>query len=710
MTMMTSDLLRPSRLMTAFVFSLVLIGCAVAVPTDTGDPFAPGRASANHAVDDDEAARPRGRVVDATGGIMSFRPTDRAVEVDAEAVSVRQIFDDLGPVAREWFQHVQTLANPFFEGRVPESRGGQLAAEYIEFFFRTYGLEPAFGVGGNDREELGGALAEGAEAEGENWIAYQQPFTFSYRGQRMRTRIRDAIAAFDGRSLTDGEDFTVLGISGSAQVTAPITFVGYAIESGPDGYTSFDDDADLTGRIALVLRYEPADEDGRSQWGGTRFSEHSSIASKIRAARDRGAAGIILVNPPNVRGSANTLERLGRSSQFGPSLNIPAVQLSQEAADELLKRADPHGRGLMPWRRMADAGEVRTVHLNDLLKATIGATMERTGARPEVEASNVGGVLRGRGKLAREWIVIGAHYDHVGHGEFGTSPQYRGMLHPGADDNASGTAGLIVLARTLAQHYENAPEDVDLRSILFIAFDAEESGLRGSRHFVNNPSVALESINAMINMDMIGRLRDNTIGVMGVSTGEGLEELLKSHFLHSGMTVSVTPGSSGRSDDANFINNQIPAIHFFTGLHDDYHAPSDKAHTVNPAGARDLLRLVHHIAIDLATQPEKLVFTEPRRVRTPDRGYGPVRLGIRPGMGEEIERGVQVDAVTPGTSADDAGITRGDIIIGWDDYSIDDMRSLFEALQRHQHGDLVTLTVIRGDEEVAIEVTLKAGE
>lgn len=707
MTMTNRDdqLLLP-RCLTALLLSLALIGCAAAEPAPPGDPFASARTAANpDANSNDDEAEPAGSVIDAPANIMRYRPEAADVaEIDAESVDLRSVLEDLGPVAKEWYQHVQTLANPFFEGRVPESRGGELAAEYIEFYLRKYGLEPGFPAG--QAEEYGG----GATADAANWISHRQPFTFNYRGQRLRSRVIDAVVAVAGEMLEEDEDFAVLGISGSAQVTAPITFVGYAIEAGPDGYTSFDDDADLSGRIALVLRYEPATEGGQSRWGGRSFSEHAAIASKIRTLRDRGAAGIILVNPPDVRGSSTSLERIGRSSRFGPTLNIPAVQFSQEAADELLRRIDPDKRGLLEWRRLADRGDVKTVNFPDTVRVTLGAELERSGARTDVEARNVGGVLRGRGELANEWIVIGAHFDHVGHGEFGTSPQYRGQLHPGADDNASGTAGLLILARTLGEHYANADADADLRSIVFVAFDAEESGLHGSRHFVNHSPIPHERIHAMINMDMIGRLRDGNISAMGVDTAEGLEDRLRLHFESSGMTVATMPGSSGRSDDVNFINAEIPAIHVFTGLHDDYHAPSDRAHTVNPAGARDVLRLIHHIALDLATMPEPLVFTEPRRVATQDRGYGPVRLGIRPGMGADIEKGVPVDAVSPGTSAADGGIEGGDIIIGWDDMPIDDMRALFEALQKHEPGDVVAITVLRGDEEVVLEITLKAGE
>ncbi len=457
-----------------------------------------------------------------------------------------------------------------------------------------------------------------------------------------------------------------------------------------------------------MLRYEPLDEDGRSQWAERRFSEHSGLAVKFRALRDRGAAGIIMVNPPTAREGSAGLESMGRSSQFGPRQDIPVMQLTPEAADRLLAKLDPEGRDLEALQRLADHGEVTTIDFSDEQELHMGATISQSGARTNIAAENVGGVLRGRGELADEWIVLGAHADHVGYGEFGTSPQYRGQLHPGADDNASGTAGLIILARTLSASYEQSGED-DLRSIMFLAFDAEESGLNGSRHFVENPSIPLEQISAMINMDMIGRLRDQQISVMGVSSAEGLEDLLRPHFERSGLTISLTPGSSGRSDDANFMRAEVPAMHFFTGLHPDYHTPRDVSHTVNPAGARDLLRLVHQITVDLAGQPEPLVFTEPRRTRTRDRGYAPVRLGITPAMGEPIdEPGVPIEGTAVDSNAERAGMEGGDIIVGWDDHAVTGMQDLVARLREHEPGDTVRITVLREGERVELEVIFRA--
>ncbi len=676
---------------------------AAALPAQADDLFEPGADAGERS-----SERPtQGRMLDEPHNPMRFAPEEtNTVPVDAERVDLTQVFDDLGEVATEWYMHVITLANPFFEGRVPESRGMEITSEYLEFYFRQYGLEPAFldpeGPSLSalvERNELGAD-----RSVHEKLISYRQPFTFRSGGARVRAQVNRADLGLEHETFEERTDYAVLGISGNGQVSAPVSFAGYAIANGPDGYSSFDEDTDLTGRIVIMLRYEPHDEDGRSRWAERRYSEHAALAPKFRALSQRGAAGIIMINPPHAFEGASGLESMGRSSQFGPRQEIPVMQMTSEAADRLLSQIDEEGRDLADLQRAADRGELRSVHFGDE-PLTMTVEIARSGARTNIAAENVGGVLPGRGELADEWIVIGAHYDHVGYGEFGTAPRYRGQLHPGADDNASGTAGVIILARTLSAYYQQSESD-DLRSIMFLAFDAEESGLNGSRHFVDSPSIPLDRVSVMLNLDMIGRLRDQQISIMGVNTADGLDSILREHVGRSGLTASTAPGSSGRSDDANFIRSEIPAMHFFSGLHPDYHTPRDVGHTVNPAGARDLLRLVHHVAVDLASRPEKLNFTEPRRSRTPDRGYAPVRLGITPAMGEPVE-GVAIEGTAVDSNAERAGMQRGDIIVGWNDHTVTGMQDLVTRLRDHEAGDTVNIVVLRDGERVTLEVTFR---
>ncbi len=625
-----------------------------------------------------------------------MRPRENStVAVDLSSFNMRGVFEGIGEDATLWYQHVQTLANPFFEGRVNESDGTERARNYIQFYFELYGLDPAFPADGSS------SLAA--------WSSYRQPFDFRTRG-RLTLEVDDVHAAIDGRALIDGEDFTFLGVSGSGDVDAPVTFVGYGIEDGSDGYSSFDEDTDLTGRIALLLRYEPLDEEGESQWReeGRTFSSFSRLDRKFRAVKERGAAGIILVNPPDCSEGRSGLESLRGGARFGRPLGIPALQFTPDAAESLLRSVDPEGRSLLQWRRLADEGRVTTVDLDDSTLASIGGQIERSRSGRTIPAENVGAVLRGKGDLADKWLVIGAHYDHHGYGMNGATPA-SGELMPGADDNASGTAGLLVLAKTLSEAYEHADDDENLRSVLFIAFDAEERGLHGSRHYCDNTTIEPEEMVAMLNMDMIGRLRSGEIYVLGTGTGEGLPELLDPLFEDSGLTISQTPGGSGRADDANFRRIGVPAMHFFTGIHDEYTTPQDKAHTVNPIGAVKVLDLLYDVAMGLVSTPNDVRYTVPEEAETSgvNHAYAPVRLGVQPGMGADLDTGIAVEAVSKGTSADLGGIKAGDVMLMWDDTVLDSMRTFATVLRQHKPGDVVTITVERDGEEIELDVMLK---
>jgi hypothetical protein len=642
-----------------------------------------------------------GSIRPAPANIANFRPTERGEGiVDPSAIRLSALMESLGEDAILWYQHVQTLSNPVMEGRRPGSRGADMAREYIEFYFREYGLEPPFA-----RSDASDAPRAGDATDARS---FQQPFEFRARASFGNVGISNARASIDGEPLVDQEQFVILGNSGEGMVTGPVSFVGYGIEDGENGYSSFDEQTDLTGRIALLLRYEPLDEDGYSQWSDERFSGHSRVSAKMAAVAERGAAGIILVNPPGVKEGRIGLESVRQSASFGRALDVPVAQMTPEVADRLLERADPAGRGLEAWRRRADAGEGTTEHLADAVTVSFGADVRRRTGNV-VPAANVGGLLRGSGALADEYVVIGGHQDHVGDGSLGgVNPANRGQLHPGADDNASGTAGVLMLAKKLSERYREAGNDADLRSVLFVTFDAEELGLHGSRQFAQNPPVDADRIAIVLNMDMIGRLREDSLSVFGTGTGAGLEEILRPHFEASGLQVFVSPSGSGRSDDANFHRIEVPAVHFFTGMHAEYTTPADQAHTVNPAGAARIVDLVEGIAMDVATRTDRLTYREPPASRGESRGYARVRLGIRPGMQEQADGGLLVEEVFAGSSAANGGIRKGDVMVGWNSADISGARDLFENLQKHSPGDVVRVVVRRDGEEVELRITLKS--
>ncbi len=653
--------------------------------------------------------RASGTIIEGTINPYGFQPENDFVVVDAETADLGRLFEDLGPVAREWYQHVMTLSGPYFEGRAPGSAGIERAADYVQFWFERLGLEPAFPEDGD---------------ESETWSSYRQFLELpGGRPSIERALMQYRRADLGEQTAEVGRDFTVLGNSGTADVSAPLAFLGYAIEEGPDGYSSFpageEPGADLSGRIVIILRYEPLDEEGRSRFTNRRFSRHAAIPPKMKAAVDRGAAGIILVNPPGAVFAKDGLQDVA-ASRSGTSLDVPVVQVTPEIANRIIAASDSDGRDLAALRRIADEGghggiifdgddEVR-------LATAIDGGMNRT--------SNIGGVLRGSGDLADEWVIIGGHYDHVGLGTFGAMPNNRGRLHPGADDNASGTSGVIVAAGLLSERYENAEEGADLRSILFLAFTGEETGLNGSRYYVEHPTLPAGSINAMLNLDMIGRMRSDTIAIGGTGSAEGMLEEVRPMLEESGLTVHADPNGRGPSDHASFYGAGIPVLFFFTGTHDVYHQPGDYGWTVNPAGAAKAIDLLVEVADHFATDPERLVFgggrptrvvAEPKneaagRPDPNDRGYAPVRLGVRPGMGAGDEPGVKIEGVSENTSASAAGLRKGDVIIAWGGEDLIDVMDMVTRLREHQPGDVVEMVIIRDGEEMTIPVTMKASE
>jgi Zn-dependent M28 family amino/carboxypeptidase len=590
----------------------------------------------------------------------------------------------MGPVAIEWYQHVQTLSNPFFEGRVPGSRGNDLAAEYVEFFMKQAGLEPAFTTAGDASVK-----------------SFRQPFELQGGAPKVET----AVVSMSGHSLKRGDQFEVIGSSGSGDVTAPLVFAGYAIEAGQDGYTSFSEKDDFTGKIVIFLRYEPLDEGGRSLWSDRRFSGYAGMRPKLDALAERKPAALIMVNPPECKSGAKGLENT-ESSVFGSSYEFPIVQITQEQADVLVKSADESGRSLMDMRRLADDGKIKTIALKPDVKASINVAISEKG----LAAQNVGGIIAGKGALASEWVILGAHYDHVGMGYFGAQPNNRGKLHPGADDNASGTSAMLCLTKKLKDYMGSKEAPENCRSILLMAFTAEEMGLDGSREYVKHPTIPADKIAAMLNMDMVGRLSGDRLAMSGTGTAEGFTDLIRPAVVASGLTVDADATGSGPSDHASFYAAGIPVLFLFTRTHPEYHTPLDQGFTVNPYGASKVIALAEGLIKILVTTPTKPVFQSTDSTGGASRGYAKVRLGISPGQGKRKDPGLLIEAVIAQTSAADAGLKKGDVILKWDDEPMSDSGELMAKLREKNPGDVVTLHIKRDGSEQDVKVTLKASE
>jgi hypothetical protein len=594
-------------------------------------------------------------------------------------------------------KHVFTLANPFFEGRAPGTRGDVLTADYFEYHFRDLGLEPAFTDGGK--------------------ATFRQEFQFATRTGVTSSSVAFAPAGGAGpTTLAAGTDYSVLGFSASGTVTGPVVFVGYAIEKGgkDESYSTFSGGEDLSGKIALVMRFEPMDDQGKSLWsdgGPTGWSNAASITPKLRLVASKNPAAIVVVSPPGADDPrVATLETTQGSTRWLPSAKVPGVMLSVAAAEKLVA-ASGAGVSLMDLRKKADAGGGIT-ELGGV-NVTIAAEVERTPRK----TWNIGGVLRGKGALAEEFVVVGGHHDHLGSNELGGSRTGEAKLHPGADDNASGSAGVLLAARQLSAKYRGLGEGASARSILFLTFGAEEIGLIGARAFVDNPPFETSRIVAMLNMDMIGRLREGKLELSGTGTAKGFEEFLDPMLSGSGLTVSKMPGGRGPSDHAVFYGANIPVLHFFTGLHNEYHKPIDTLDTLNIPGAARVVGLVSEVAYAIATRGERLEFTSTdrgNRATGPGAGTGMggvrVRFGISPASYSDGKPGVGVGEVFPNTSAAEAGIKAGDRLISWNGGEVADVEDWMTYLGKAKPGDVVDVGIARGEEKLVVKVTLKARE
>ena len=569
------------------------------------------------------------------------------------------------------------LSRDEMQGRASGSPELELAADYIAERFREADLTPA-GDDGSYFQSF--EVTTGAEAGAEN------------------------VLSLGGTVLSLNEDFVPILFSNTSQVEAPLVFAGYGI-SAPE--LEYDDFAgiDADGKIVVVLRHEPQEMDAESKFAGTNFTSHASFINKAINARLHGALGIIFVTDP-----------LHENEQVGPAtrriehgdMNIAAVHSKREPFQQLFEDA-----GFV-------LGDVQIAIDEDLMPRSFDFEGSTASLATEVIRStsmvrNVVGALEGSDPvLKNEWVVVGAHYDHLGLGDQSSlAPSQVGEVHNGADDNASGTSGVIELARLTAND-----EREWARSALFMAFAAEEIGLLGSSYFADNPTVPIDAVNAMVNMDMIGRISNDRLFVGGVGTSPDFQEMLESANNEAGNNADAPPALEldfsdsgyGASDHTPFNIKKIPVLFFFSGLHTDYHKPSDTYEKINAEGAIKVLSLVHGVVERIANAPERLAYVEVERPEAPGRGsgggYGPY-FGSVPDFRDDLD-GVLFADIVNGSPAANAGLMAGDIMVEFDGLDITGLNDYAYALRQKQPGDVVDVMVKRGEEDVSVSVTLEA--
>ncbi len=568
---------------------------------------------------------------------------------------------------------VRYLASDELTGRGVDTPGIKLARDYIAREFSDYGLLPG-GDNGTYLQAFGVTTG----------VAVKQPTSLGFN---------------DREFLALDSDWTPLGMSASGQVKTELAFAGYGITAKDYGYDDYAG-IDAKGKIVLILRYEPPPKNEKSpfqKW--PRYSAHATLRAKMNNARDHGALGMILVDLQSARKDAPELISL--RGIFSRSDNsFIAAQIKHEIAERWF---GTQGVSLSALKEKIDRDEQPNSAALRAMKVTLSVTLEPIRGRAE----NIIGIVPGSDPvLKNEIIVIGAHYDHLGFGYYGTrDSSTEGQIHHGADDNASGTAVLLQVARRLAQ--SNPRPD---RTIVFAAFSGEEVGLLGSRYYVEHPPFPLSTTKAMLNLDMVGRLRDNRLTVFGTRSAQELSRIINDAARRTGLDI-IESDAIGRSDHMSFYNKKIPSVHFFTGSHPDYHRPSDTSDKVNTDGMARIGDLVTAVAQNIAGTQDPMNFVSlpsrpPAETDQSSRGYG-AYLGSIPDFGETVD-GVRLAGVTEGSPAALVGLREGDIIISFAGSKIHDLEDLVKLLRAKQPGDEVEIVVLRTGTALTLKTTLQA--
>jgi Zn-dependent M28 family amino/carboxypeptidase len=568
---------------------------------------------------------------------------------------------------------VYYLASEPLEGRGLGTQGLDLAGQYIAGYFRGLGLQPP--PGQSD---------------------YLQHFTSTaIKGVDEKTTLKAG-----GRTYVNEVDFKPLALSAETSFDAPVVFVGYGISrpAGPHGEAAYDDYAgvDVAGKVALAMRYEPHDAQGKSRFTQEGWSDNAALMKKARTAAEHGAVALLVVHPPEHH-AAESLPPLGR--RMGSVAAIPVIQIRQKLADDLL---DASGASdLKTFQTQIDASFSPKSFI--LKKASVAGNV--AFKRATYDLKNVAAFLPGKGKYAKQVIVIGAHYDHLGRGGIASLAPGSNQIHYGADDNASGTAAVLELAK-LFSHAGPQP-----RSLMFVTFSGEEEGLLGSQYWVEHPPVDLKRVVAMLNLDMVGRVRNDAVIVGGVRTTASFPAILQRADEISPLQVKATwDNGVAPSDNTSFVLRRIPVLFFFTGNHSDYHRPTDTADKINYQGEAQLVDLVAQVVRGIVAQKD-LSFAEMPTTAPTTRATdsslrsGGASLGVVPDYGDDAVKGVKITGTSPSSPAAKAGLLPGDILVEIDGRKVESIYDLTEILNTSPPGKTVPIKVLRDGKTATVQAT-----
>jgi len=594
-------------------------------------------------------------------------------------------------------KEIAYLASDALGGRGSGEPGNEKAAQYIAAEFARYGLKPL----GTSKERDTKAPMDGS--------GYYQPFRFHAGhivGKNSHLMCFVIGHGVDGSKFQweAGPDLEPSSVSAGGNAKGRFVFVGYGIRAPQANHDDFAG-VDVKGKIVLMLAGSPGNDPHSP------LAELADIRRKTLNARELGAIAVLVAVPASTSFDART-----RPSAEVADSGLPVLQIKQKilerlvSLDHIVERSVSLDHNLKAIQADADAG--KNVSYESKFEVVLDADVKPV----EKVTANVVGMIEGSDpKLKPEVVVIGAHLDHLGMGGPGSLAKSSApAVHHGADDNASGAAGVLAMARYFGNtpHTKAASLTAQLRqrprrSLVLICFSGEELGLLGSAYYTAHPIVPLAKTVAMINMDMVGRLRDNKLIAIGSGTAKEWDGLLDSLNQTAGFTLSRSMDGFGASDQQSFYNKEIPVLFFFTGSHPEYHTPADTIDLINAPGEAKVLKMVAEAAERIADNPERPTY---QKVAITGGGGSPgfrVYFGSIPDYAAMVE-GVQLTGVREGSPADKAGLKAGDIIIKFGDLTVKSVQDYTVALSGHKPGDVVKIVVQRGTETVTLTATLAA--
>lgn len=601
--------------------------------------------------------------------LYKYRPTGRHILLIFVLISLTSIFsfklyDDKDKItSSDVINIIQYLASDDLGGRFPGTKGDSLAENYLANAFTSYGLMPAGDDGYRQKFDFISEIK----------LAQNNSFTLSIGNIKTKYEV--------------GADFYPLSFSSGGKVDGELVFVGYGINAQEQNYNDYSG-IDLKGKIAVIMRYSPGEDNPHDN----PFFKYESSRMKCVSAKEAGAKGIILFSGPK-SGNDELITKL-RVSTTNDNIDIPVINVKREIIDKIFKQ---DGKDLNAVQQQIDS--LKTPNSFVLKDAKVKVQTDLQPVRSNT--ANIIGYIEGTDPvLKNETVVVGAHFDHLGDGmKYGSLDESgKPAIHNGADDNASGDAGVLELAKMVSLNKSSFK-----RSYLFMLFSGEEAGLLGSSYFTKSELFKKYNIITMINMDMIGRMKEDKLVVNGAGTSSIWKTMIDSlNNLNEKLFLTFKDDGYGPSDQSSFYSKDIPVLFFFTGIHKDYHRPSDKWDLINSDGEVKVLDLVYDIIVALDNYPVKPDYIKTKEEEKPMTGFR-VTLGIVPDYASDVI-GLQIMGVKPGGPGETAGLQAGDVIIKFGPHDIKNIYDYTYALGDFKPGDQTELVIKRAGQELTLHI------